>query len=119
MIGQQIVSEVDARLKAMGTEILQIKSSPAAAASSNTAQPGQGSVHDVVSPKDCPVGKLSDDATVGDFRHWCESVENHLESHRTWKGPGALLRAIRRHPTVIDLTASNNICVQSCGLIKD
>ena len=38
--GQQIVSEVDSRVKAMGVEILQIKSSPVAAASVDTSPPG-------------------------------------------------------------------------------
>ena len=59
-------------------------------------------MHDVVSPKDCPVGKLSDEASVGDVHHWCGSIEKHLESDRTWKGAGALLRAVRRHPTVVN-----------------
>ena len=80
---QRIVVEVDSRHKTMGAEIQQIKSASAAAASSQTSAPGQGSTHDVVSPKHCPVGKISDEASVGDFRHLCDSIDNHLESHRT------------------------------------
>ena len=81
--GQQIVVEVDARLKSMGSDIQQIKSAPVMSGSQQTLSPGQGSSQDVVSPKECPVGKLSDGCTVEDFRQWCESVEKHLESHRT------------------------------------
>ena len=76
----------------------------------DTSRPGQGSIHDVVSPKDCPAGRLSDDASVGGFRHWSESVENDLESHRTWKGAALVLRAVRRSPIVVTKDEFDAIC---------
>ena len=63
-----------------------------------------------MSPKGCSLGRLSDDASVGDFRHWCESVENNVESHRTWKGAASVLRAIRRPPTVVTKDEFDAIC---------
>ena len=89
---------------------MEIRIPPVAATSGDTSRPGQGSIHDVVSPKDCPAGKLSDDASDGDFRHWCERAENNLASHRTWKGAALALRAICRSPNTITKDEFDAMC---------
>ena len=39
---------------------------------------GPSNSQDLVSPKECPVAKISDGINVGDFKHWCLTFENHL-----------------------------------------
>ena len=52
--------------------------------------------HSLISTKDCPVGKLLDDAKVSDFKHWSTQVELFLDNSEGWRGASKILRHARR-----------------------
>ena len=53
-------------------------------------------------PKECPVDRLSQGVSKGDFKHWVKTVENFLESHQAWHGATHVLRSARRSKAEID-----------------
>ena len=91
-VGTLIVSRVQADIGHLKQEI----------GAGNTGAGGRARAHQLVSAKDCRVGKLSDDAKVSDFKHWAAQVELYLESMPGWKGSTKILRLIRRSAFSID-----------------
>ena len=57
---------------------------------------GSRAPHSLISTKDCPVGKLLDDAKVSDFKHWSTQVELFLDNSEGWRGASKILRHARR-----------------------
>ena len=109
---EQVVHALNQELIVIKGDIIRVADAASASPSTGPDQAfGGGSRgQDLISPKECPVSKISDGISVGDFKHWCLTVENHLESHRTWKGASRILRAVLRHKTEIDREAFNGIC---------
>ena len=62
---------------------------------------GGGGRGKLITAKECPVGKLRDDSTLAEFKHWTGQVELHLDNERRLeKQRGERLDALLSHACV-------------------
>ena len=106
--GHKIVTHVNDQLDRIRKEIQAAGNIGGGGGGGNQGGKGTGKL---VPPKECPVGKLSDDPKVSEFKHWAKQVEGFLEGHSSWTGAAKVLRSTRRHPEIVDKLEFDKIVV--------
>ena len=68
------------------TQLAQIREDVDRSVAQGASTGGQSSrQRGLMLPKECPVDRLSQGVSKGDFKHWVKTVENFLESHQAFK----------------------------------